>query len=576
MRALSGRQKAVIVFALIVTLGVCVGITRCMHRSAFHRQNAAAGLTMLALSFSDEDLADLTNDSPALRAKVHAELKKRMDNVRDADPSVKTMELLRCDVRTGEATCLVHSSPPDTPETPPLGEGCTVFVKPELIQRLVNKNEPVVHLHILGPAGGFVVEAHAFVAPSVTSLRAQPAADIVRYNLDGAAWFSECAADGIQGLLVCLIIMGVPFAAYGIARRSTGRERMIEGLRMAADQCENAIMIAGLDAGVIYANGGLSRQTGYSCEELLAMRAPDLAAEDVSEKLWVDSWNKGFPPDSEVMLRRKNGEPYPANVVSTAVRRKRGRGDVFSYIFIITDLTERTRRNQQLQQARHSAENASRAKGAFLAMMSHEVRTPLNGILGFSSLLMDTELGGQPRECVEEIRKNGETLSRLSADILDLSRIESGSVLLHLDCCNLRPLIGDAINSAKETTAGKPLEYTTHVNAPAPVEIMVDSMRLRQILANYTLNAARAMSAGKIELGASVTDNNGGMVTLRFSIRGIPTGEAPSPSPSAKVSSLAMTISRHLIQLMNGEIIAENSDTTGGTVFVFSIQCERC
>ncbi|MDF9827346.1 PAS domain S-box-containing protein [Ereboglobus sp. PH5-10] len=575
MKALSGRQKAVIVFALILTVSVCAGVARCMHRSAFHRQNAAAGLKMLALSFSDEDLADLTNDSPALRAKVRAELEKRMDNVRDAAPSVKTMELLRCDTRTGEATCLVHSSPPDTPETPPAGERCTAFVKPELIQRLVNKNEPVVHLHILGPAGGFIVEAHAFVAPSVTPLRAQPAADIVRYNLDGKTWFSECAADGGRGLLVCLILMGMPFAAYGIARRSTGRERMIEGLRMAADQCENAIMIAGLDAGVIYANGGLARQTGYSRDELLAMRAPDLAAEDVSERLWMDSWNKGFPPDSEVMLRRKNGEPYPANVVSTAVRRKNGRGDVFSCIFIITDLTERTRRNQQLQQARHSAENASRAKGAFLAMMSHEVRTPLNGVLGFSSLLADTELDGRQRECVEDIRKNGEMLARLSADILDLSRIESGSAQLHLDCCNLRSLIDDVVNSVRETTAKAPLEYAARADAAVPVEIMVDSMRLRQILANYTLNAAGAISAGKIELAASVTDNNDGMVTLRFSIRGVSTGAAPSPAPSAKVSSLAMTISRHLIQLMNGEIIAENSDKTG-SVFVFSIQCERC
>ncbi len=171
----------------------------------------------------------------------------------------------------------------------------------------------------------------------------------------------------------------------------------------------------------------------------------------------------------------------------------------------IDDVTERERMIKELKQAKALAEQSDKLKSAFLANMSHEIRTPLNAIVGFSGLLMETTEQQEKEEYIKIIHINNELLLKLINDILDLSKIESGSVELQYEDFDLSEYFDDMVTSMKQRMTNPGVRLIAS-NPYSGCKVRLDKNRIAQIMTNYVTNAIKYTRKGFIEMGYESKD----------------------------------------------------------------------
>ncbi|SFI48844.1 histidine kinase N-terminal 7TM domain-containing protein [Celeribacter neptunius] len=239
---------------------------------------------------------------------------------------------------------------------------------------------------------------------------------------------------------------------------------------------------------------------------------------------------------------------------------------LLGWVISLIDITEREHSAEALRKALSDAEAANRAKSNFLANVSHEIRTPLNGILGMASLLGETELDKDQRDYVEVIEESGQVLLTTIGDVLDLSKIEAGKIVL-----DTRPFVlRDAIEAARAlfsaSAMGKSLALTVTVEKDLPEIITGDDHRFRQVLHNLVSNAIKFTEAGGVAIHAAASAD-GRMLRLRVSDSGpgVPAEAREAiflPFQQADASDtrkfggtgLGLSISRQLCRQMGGEL----------------------
>jgi signal transduction histidine kinase/ActR/RegA family two-component response regulator len=242
---------------------------------------------------------------------------------------------------------------------------------------------------------------------------------------------------------------------------------------------------------------------------------------------------------------------------------------------------------RDLEQARDAAEAANRAKSVFLANMSHDIRTPIAGVLGMSDLLLDSGLSAGQREHVDSIRVSGEALLTLINDILDLSKVEAGKLEIDRYPVTVRPWITDIGRLMGIAATSKGIALETHIDDAVPAAALLDGPRLRQVLVNLLGNAVKFTSVGKVTLRLSATVQDG-RADLAFSVRdtgpGIPASRRDaifeaftqadrSTSRHHGGTGLGLAISRRLVEAMGGTLTLE-SDEGVGTTFSFTIPAD--
>ncbi|KAI9020367.1 hypothetical protein DFJ74DRAFT_123580 [Hyaloraphidium curvatum] len=238
------------------------------------------------------------------------------------------------------------------------------------------------------------------------------------------------------------------------------------------------------------------------------------------------------------------------------------------------------------------ANSANQAKSDFLRNVSHEVRTPLNGILGLTDELLHGSLGTEEREMVETVRMSGEVLLAIVEDILDFAKIEANRLKINTQPMELRPVLRTVLRPLEVSAHKQGLELSWSVHQDVPATVLGDRNRIGQVLINLVGNAIKFTEAGKISIDVEVAPDSGvaevgsgsGKVRVRFSVRdtgiGIPASKVSiiflpftqadgSNTRKHGGSGLGLAISRRIVELMGGELYLASSVEGVGSEFVF-------
>ena len=267
-------------------------------------------------------------------------------------------------------------------------------------------------------------------------------------------------------------------------------------------------------------------------------------------------------------------EPRHINVSRFPVRDENGQ---VNYVSIVRDITDRVNLEQQLKRQLEETEFHSRAKDAFLANISHEIKTPLNAIIGLSQVLRETELSHRQRSIVGRISSSSDLLLNLINDVLDFSKIRSTEFKLYPQKILLTNLLSEVEGIATALIGSKSVLWCTEYEYSPGLCIITDKTRLTQVFLNLINNASKFTEEGQIRLIAETIEEGPDSVTLQFTIRdtGIGMDEREMGRLFREFEQLENTLTKRHQGTGLGLIITKRIiEAMGGSIFVASTKGE--
>lgn len=392
---------------------------------------------------------------------------------------------------------------------------------------------------------------------------------------------------------------GVVGVFYDVTRQKRALDE-IAMLSIVASSTDNLVMITDAGGRIEWVNRAMVATSEYAADELVGrcpeemLRGPETDSETL-ERI-RRAIREGVSIRETVLNYSKTGKPYWTSVNLTPIHGKDGK--VERFIAVLSDVTTLKRHEQEilrqkdeleervqmrtaeLAKAKEAAEKAALARSAFIANMSHEIRTPLNAIIGMSWLCLQTELDAKQRDLIRKASLAAENLMRLVNQILDVSKIESGGLLLEAAEFTLENVLANVDGIVGGLARSKGLTFRIARAPGLPPRLIGDALRLEQVLTNLAANGVKFTPTGSVEIAVHAAHADGERVVLEFAVTdtGIGMTEAQiarlfrpftqaDSSTTRKYggSGLGLAISNSLAQMMGGGLTVESCPGVGST-----------
>jgi len=353
---------------------------------------------------------------------------------------------------------------------------------------------------------------------------------------------------------------------------------------------DSMIFVSDSDGNIIFSSPAVENMLGYTVEEIMGDKWWEVTYDNPDQAIkvkkaiynYVYLYTKDFTDITKRLIKTKSGD-------YKWIEWQLSRGVNNTYISIGTDITNRVTEQLELKKAKETAEKSLKVKYDFLANMSHEIRTPLNAVIGFTDLLLETELTIEQREHLETMKNSGEILHSLISNVLDLSKLDSNKLEIENISFNLHKSLYETVKLLKIRADEKRISLDLIINPNTPKQVFGDPTRLSQILLNLIGNAVKFTNEGSVTVTVKQIEASYNASKINFEISDTGIGIVPNKintvfgaftqakSDTSRIyggTGLGLTIVKKLVKLLKGDINVQ-SKFGEGSVFNLNLSFKK-
>ena len=381
-------------------------------------------------------------------------------------------------------------------------------------------------------------------------------------------------------------VMGALVVEKDVSMRKRSEDQVAD-LALVANKTGNSVMITTGKERIEWVNDGFQKMTGYTFTEVVGKSPREVLYGRETDPAFLKKMGEAMETETnisgDVVKYRKDGRPIWVHMNMNPVFNELGQ--LTKWVVVENEITRRKKMETMLVAAKEQALRLSQEKEQFLSVVSHELRNPLNALIGLTQLLMQRQPREDQLELLENIKFSEDNLLNLINDILDFSKIEAGKITFEKTEYHLPELVEGIAKMYSFTASQKGIELFSVIEPEVPTVVSGDPVRLNQIITNLVSNAIKFTERGYVKLRVSLIDQVRDKANLLFEVEDTGIGIPPervglifekyqqaskSTTRTHGGTGLGLAISRQLVELQGGEITV-SSQVNRGSSFSFNI-----